>query len=96
MTKTITVKSCAECPFFATTLGSFMASMMAKIGDEPLWGECDAPAQSGLMHFPAGAHGPAVEAVRTRQKQRMRIKDGRSLPEKCPLRETDVLVTLGS
>lgn len=93
----ITVKTCAECPFFVQTVGSFLFAFISKPGEDRLTGECDCPTTSGLRHHAPGQAGtPEVAANRDRQARRMRVLDGQTLPEKCPLRSGDVLVTLGS
>lgn len=96
MNKVITVKSCSECPFFAQTGGALLAALIAKPGKERLYGVCDAPSESGLRHHPVSAIGPGAALNRDRLERRLKIRDGTTLPEACPLRTQDVLVTLGS
>lgn len=95
----ILVKSCATCPFFgtsvATTLAAVLPSVAAKAGPFP--GECDYPHGGGVLHFtPGSPTTPEIDAERYRRKVRMRIQNANELPEACPLRKQDVVVTLGS
>jgi len=93
----IIVNSCSECPFFVQTALSILAAFRAKPGEEKMYGQCDCPTSSGLRHHAMGApNTPEVAANRERQEKRLKIFDGETLPEKCPLKVGDVLVTLGS
>lgn len=97
---TITVRSCSECPFFEQTLGLglvqiFLPSVRERMGEFP--GVCDFPPPGGVRHFPIGtASTPDIDAERTRREQRVRIRNANELPEQCPLRTQDAVVTLGS
>lgn len=97
MTKPIIVKSCAECPFFVQTAASFLIAFMPSIeAKAPFPGSCDCPEDSGVKHHPMGASGRQADLNRDRKDRRLRILDGNKLPDACPLRASDVLVTLGS
>lgn len=96
---TITVKSCAECPFFVQTTLSFIAAILPGIADKAgakFLGECNAPKESGRMHFPLGEVGDAAEKAREVKFRRLRVFDGETLPSQCPLRTSDITVSVGS
>lgn len=97
MSKIITVRSCAECPFFQQTAIGVIAGLMLskKVEKPPLVGSCGCPEESGLMHFPAGSRDEGEVAVaRERQFRRMKILDGNALPTACPLYRENVTVTI--
>ena len=96
MSKVITVRSCAECPFFQqTTLGVIAALTLRQGGQPPLMGECGCPSKSGVLHFPVGAPdtGDVAEA-REAKFRRLKIRDGNALPSACPLYQNNVTVTI--
>lgn len=96
MQKTIVVTSCAECPFFATTVVSILSVAFKQIGQDRLVGECNCPEQSGLMHFKIGADpSPEVDAERVRRSRRLKIFDGNVMPASCPLRGAARVVEAG-
>jgi hypothetical protein len=92
---TITVRSCSHCPFFVQTALSMFAAFA--LAPNKLVGECDCPTSSGRRSHAFGAtNAGEVKANRERKEKRMRVLDGERLPDACPLRASDVLVTLGS
>ena len=98
MSQPITVRSCAECPFFLMTARSLFVAFAVKRedGKGALYGECGCPSGSGLRHYIPGSVGPEFDAIRDANEKRMKVTDGHRVPAGCPLRSKDVLVTLGS
>lgn len=97
--RNVYVRSCSTCPFFELNtmplLGLLIPTLREKVGEFP--GVCNHPGDAPVLHFMIGAIGtPEVEAERDRRWKRPRIKDAKELPDACPLRTQDVVVTLGS
>lgn len=94
ISKTIGVDSCEECPFFIQTTLSIIASLFNGPDNEVMRGECDAPYTSGLKHFVMGAQSTAeIERRRSQQGKRLRVLDASEMPDQCPLRQVDIVVT---
>jgi hypothetical protein len=83
------VKSCRTCPFFTTTLLTLFA--------QPNGGECSyIKADDSVSRMEAGiSPGPERDAILAKVAQRLRVIDAGAIPAACPLRERDIVVTLG-
>lgn len=81
----ITIDKCADCPFFSKTLLSILGSL----GDAN-------KANAGQCNAPAASHAPAVSEAVARTQLKPPIADNRELPNWCPLRLGDLVLTIGN
>jgi len=104
MTTAMTIKCCAECPFFERVpVLSALSEMLAEPGKDSLKGSL---ANAGTCNFDrdtntvirvrVGVVGTERDKMLADAKKRLVVVDRNGIPEKCPLRERDIVVTLGS
>lgn len=87
----MTVRSCAECPFFRGTLLALLAR-----GEQA--GQCSYDADADdLVPDPDPELSTAERVARQeRLLRRLRVEDRRVVPEACPLRRRPVVVSLAA
>lgn len=98
-TAALTVKCCADCPFFGGVplLSALSEALSGSDGHLAKAGTCNFDRDtSTVIRVPLGVVGPERDAMKKSLERRMLVTDKTTIPEKCPLRERDVVVTLGS
>jgi hypothetical protein len=87
----MTIRRCKDCPFFQTIL-------LALFSAKPESGLCsydgvrDAKALEAIGLPP----GPERRAAKISADRRMIVRDNTTIPEMCPLRTKDIVLTLGT
>ena len=103
MSKTIamTIKCCHDCPFSGSIplIGVIAEALSDK--NDPLAlakaGTCSFDRDSGRMvRVRVGLVGPERDAMLKETAKIRPVKDRNTIPDDCPLRVSDVVVTLGS
>jgi hypothetical protein len=97
-TPALTVKRCADCPFFERLpLASAIEALAGSDAVLAMIGSCRYDRERNeLIVIRLGLQGPERDAMMEAAKRRLPVRDRNTIPEKCPLRSGDVVVTLGS
>jgi hypothetical protein len=82
------VKRCKECPFFQETLFSLISRKAGLCAYSP-------SDDTMVVVDTSMPEGPARDEMRRKGQARLPIRDREVVPEACPLRTLDVVVTLG-
>lgn len=90
------VKSCSECPFYRLT--PILGVIVKFLGAAPKSGWCCYERETKTILEPELGlpPGPERDAMMARLGARMIIEDNTVVPNGCPLRDGDLIVTLGS
>lgn len=86
----MTVRRCAECPFFRATLLALLAR-----GDQA--GQCSYDVDADAVVPDSDPELPLAERMARQERllRRLRVEDRRVVPAACPLRRGEVVVRLG-
>ncbi len=84
------VKRCKECPFYQDIL-------LAVLANKPNSGLCGYDAgRDGLALVPRGLRpGPERDEAMASSARRLIVPNNNTVPDKCPLRAKDIVLTLG-
>lgn len=95
----MTIKCCADCPFFGglPLISALAQAFSGPEGSLAKAGTCNFDRDTGtLIEIRLGLVGPEREAMLKQAARRLPVADRTTIPEKCPLRSADVVVSLGS
>lgn len=98
-TTALTVKCCAECPFFGGVplLSALSEALSGAEGSLAKAGTCNFDRDTAtVIRVRLGVVGPERAEMLKQASRRMPVTDRDTIPEKCPLRTGDIVVTLGS
>jgi len=87
----MTVRCCKDCPFFQTIL-------LALFANKPNSGLCayDGVRDAKALETIGLPPGPERDAAKASADRRMIVRDNQTIPDRCPLRTNDIILTLGN
>lgn len=102
MTKLVVVTRCSTCPFFEDSpIKKLGGVLVAALMPDYLGGLCNIlpsgeylPSADLQVGLPPGPARAAEEPRFTKARSRRIVKDKRTIPDDCPLRQADVTVTI--